>query len=190
LQTPNIHREKSMTLVDLSSIVAAIVALLGFPLIFVQLRMAGQQRRDAIKLSGTQVLLALDAVLAVYQDISRNLRPGGGWYCPEEHPTDNELPLVEPYLGLFERLWIAYSVGQIDIATIEHLYGYRLRNIWLNKRLVETKFQHKQLRKHWSMIIALTHALEAEAGGSFTGHTDDWFPPEWLALHKGKDARK
>src|SRR5437016_3555599 len=111
---------KSMSLDNLgqiSSIVAAVIAILGFPVIFLQLRVAGQQRQDAIKLSGSQVLLAVDAVLAVYQDINRNLRPRGDWYCSREHPTDDELPLVEPYLGVFERLWIAYSIGQIDIAT-------------------------------------------------------------------------
>jgi hypothetical protein len=168
---------------QLSSIVAAVIAILGFPVIFLQLRVAGQQRHDAIKLSGTQVLLAVDAVLAVYQDINRNLRPGGDWYRSTEHPNDDELPLVEPYLGLFERLWIAYSIGQIDIATIEHLYGYRIRNIWANPRLVETKLQNKRLRGGWSMFVALTYALEA--GKSFEGHTDDWQPPEWLAWRKG-----
>jgi hypothetical protein len=167
---------------QLSAIVAALVAILGFPLIFQQLRVAGQQRLDAIKLSGSQVLLAVDAVLAAYQDINRNLRPKGIWHGSTEHPTVEELPLVEPYLGIFERLWIAYSIGQIDIATIEHLYGYRIRNIWANPRLVESKLQNKHLRDGWSMLISLTYALEN--GNRFTGHTDDWQPQEWLAWRK------
>lgn len=169
---------------QLSSIVAAVIAILGFPMILLQLRVASQQRQDAIKLSGSQVLLAVDAVLAAYLDINRNLRPGGGWHCSRQHPTDEELPLVEPYLGVFERLWIAYSIGQIDIATIEHLYGYRIRNIWANPRIVETKLQNKQVRDGWSMFIALTYALEAEQ--RLKGHTDDWQPPEWLAWRSRK----
>ena len=174
---------------QISAIVAAVVAIIGLPMILLQLRVARQQQLDAIKLSGSQVLLAVDAVLAVYRNVNRNLRPGGDWYGSREHPTDEELPLVEPYLGIFERLWIAYSIGQIDIATIEHLYGYRIRNIWANPRLVETKLQNKQLRDGWSMFIALTCALEEVK--PIMEHTDDWQPPEWLAWRKrkGKSVR-
>jgi hypothetical protein len=170
------------TLGQISSIVAAAVAIVGLPMILLQLRIARQQQLDAIKLSGSQVLLAADAVLAAHQDINRNLRPGGAWYRSEEHPTDQELPLIEPYLGVFERLWIAFSIGQIDIATIDHLYGYRIRNMWANPRLVEKKFQDKKLRAGWSMLIALTCALEEQK--RVPEHTDDWQPPEWLAWTK------
>ena len=149
-----------------------------------------EQQLDAIQLSGSQVLLAADAVLAAHQNISRNLRPGGDWHRSKEHPTDQEMPLVEPYLGVFERLWIAYSTGQIDIATIEHLYGYRIRNILANPRVVEKKLQDEKLRSGWSMFIALTYALEEQK--RVEEHTDDWQPPEWLAWSKqnGKLRRK
>jgi hypothetical protein len=121
------------------------------------------------------VLLAVDAVLTAHQEINRSLRPGGVWYRSNEHPTDPELPIVESYL--FERLWIAYSIGQIDIGTIEHLYGYRIGNIWVNPRIVAAKLQNKRLRSGWSMFIALTFALER--GDRLEGHTDEWQPLEW-----------
>ena len=169
---------------QISSIAAAAIAILGFPIVLWQLWVASQQRREAIKLSGSQVLLAVDAVLASYQEINLRLRPNGSWYRSTEHPTKEELPLVEPYLGVFERLWIAHSIGQIDIDTIEHLYSYRIKNIWVNPRLVETKLQNRQVRDGWSMFIALTYALEA--GKPFEGHREDWQPPEWRAWRKRK----
>jgi type II secretory pathway pseudopilin PulG len=171
------------------AVVAAVAAIIGLPVIYRQLQEAKGQRLDAIKLSGVQVLLAVDAVLADYQHISINLRPRGRWHESETHPDDDELRDTEPYLGVFERLWIAYTVGQIDMATIEHLYGYRIKNIWANPRLVKTKLQNNELREGWSMLIALTYALEAFArekgkhyldNGHLKGHTDTSFqPPEW-----------
>lgn len=169
---------------QISAIVSAGIALVGFPMILLQLRVAERQRKEAIKLSGSQVLLALDAVLATYQEVNRNLRRGGLWYRSNEHPTEQELPLVEPYLGVFERLWIAYSIGQIDIGTIDHLYGYRIGNIWANPRIVAAKLQNPELRSGWSMFIALTYALEA--GGRLEGHTDKWQPSEWIQWQKRK----
>jgi hypothetical protein len=165
---------------EAATIVAAVVAIVGLPFIFLQLKTADRQRRDAIVLSGTQVLLAIDAVLAEYQDINRKLRPGGEWYGSSDHPTVDELADIEPYLGIFERIWLAYSVGQIDVGTIEHLYGYRVRNVWANKSIVRQKLQNPQLRSGWKMVLALTAVLEQLTGETFPNHTDDWRPTELL----------
>lgn len=96
---------------------------------------------------------------------------------------------MEPYLGVFERLWIAYSISQIDIATIEHRYGYRIRNIWANHCLVETKLENKDRRGGWSMFIALTYTLEdgKPVEERIKEHTDNWQPREWLTWRKQKD---
>ena len=175
------------TLGQVSAIVAAVIALVGLPLIMLQLRVAGRQRQEAIKLSGSQVLLAVDAAPIAHHKINRDLRPGGGWYRSNEHPTDQKMPDVEPYLGVFERLWIAYSIGQIDIGTIKHLYEYRIGNIWANPRIVAAKLQNERLRAGWSMFIALTLALEG--GDNLEGHTDPWQPPEWTDWEKHRRRR-
>lgn len=164
---------------QISTIVSAAVAVVGLPLILLQLRVARQQEVDAIRLSGSQVLLAVDSILTSYKEINALLRPGGAWCASEERPTDAEMPLVEPYLGAFERLWIAYSIGQIDINTIEHLYGYRIQNIWANPRLVKEKLQHPIRRQKWWMFLALTCALEEVM--RIPEHTDSWRPPQWVA---------
>jgi hypothetical protein len=156
-----------------------VAAVVGFPLLGWQLFIARAQRRDSIRLSTSQVLLAADAVLATHADVAAKLR-GGDWSgkAGERHPTDGELALVEPYLGVFERIYIAYQAGQVDADTVDHLYGYRLSNIWANRRIVDTKLQHASRKKLWSRVIALTYVLEAHRGQRMRLHTDTYFPQE------------
>ena len=152
------------------------IALIGFPLLFLQLRVARLQRLDAIRVSTSQVLLAADAVLA--RAGRREAAARRGWDGDEGaiHPDKNELPLVEPYLGVFERLFIAYQARQVDAKTLDNLYGYRLANIWANQRIVNMKLQNDDLKRSWNGIIALTYVLEAHRGEPFPLHTDTYFP--------------
>src|SRR5260370_37076360 len=105
-----LDREPLEKLSFIAGIVAGLMAIVGLPLRGWQLFVARSQRRDAIRLSTSQVLLAADAVLASHAEVAANLRPGGVWYGEhgQIHPTDEELPRVEPYLGVFERIFIAY----------------------------------------------------------------------------------
>jgi hypothetical protein len=103
------------------------------------------------------------------------------------HPTVDELPLVEPYLGVFERIFIAYQAGQVDAETLDQLYGYRLSNIWANRQIVNMKLQNERLKKFWKRFIALTYVLEAHRGKRFPLHTDTYFPAE---LFRHRSVRK
>jgi hypothetical protein len=179
-----------MTLEEVSyiaAIVGAVVALFGFPLLGIQLFLARGQRRDSIRLSTSQVLLAADAVFASHADVAAKLRPGGEWHNSSTHPTDSELSLVEPYLGVFERIFIAYRAGQVDPETLDQLYGYRLKNIWGNQRITSAKLQNEYLKKQWARLIALTYVLEERQGKRVTGHTDTYFPQD---LFNRKELRK
>jgi hypothetical protein len=173
----------------IASIVGGLIALIGFPLLSWQLLVARSQRRDAIRLSTSQVLLAADAVLATHSEVARKLRPRGDWAgdAASVHPTDDELSLVEPYLGVFERIFIAYQAGQVDAKTLDQPYGYRLANIWANQRIVDTKLQNDYLKPFWSRIIALTYVVEAHRGKPFPLHTDSYFPAD---LFDRRSARK
>lgn len=155
----HLDREPLEKVSFIAGIVAALMAIVGFPLLGWQLFVARSQRCDAIRLSTSQVLLAADAVLVSHARVATNLRPGGDWYgeLGKIHPTDEELPEVEPYLGVFERIFIAYQAAQLDPETIDHLYGYRLRNIWANERIVVTKLQNEERKASWSRAIALTY---------------------------------
>lgn len=163
---------------SLATVVGALCALFGFPLVLLQLREAQRQRTDAIRLSTSQVLFAADAVLATHADVAAKLRPRGDWAGDEGkvHPTNDELQLVEPYLGVFERIFIAYQAGQVDAATLDALYGYRLANIWANERIVRTKLENPCLKGYWTHFIALSYVLEAYHGKPFPLHTDTYFP--------------
>lgn len=68
---------------------------------------------------------------------------------------------MEPYLGVFERIFIAYQAGQVDAETLDQLYGYRLSNIWAKQRIVDDKLQNNALKRYWKRLIALTYMLEA-----------------------------
>ena len=93
--------------------------------------------------------------------------------------------MVEPYLGVFERIFIAYSAGQVDAETLDQLYGWRLDNIWANQRIVDVKLQ-SNLKIYYSRLIALTFVLESHLGERFPLHTDPYFPAKLF----GRAARK
>jgi hypothetical protein len=161
----------------IAAIVGALFAIVGFPLLAWQLYVARSQRRDAIMLSTSQVLLAADAVLATHAEINAKLRPFGAWAGEEgrTHPTDDEFPLVEPYLGVFERIYVAYKAGQIDEEMLDQLYGYRIANIWANQRIVDIKLQ-SHLKTYYKRLIALTYVLEKFRGERFPLHVDTYVP--------------
>jgi hypothetical protein len=100
---------------SIAAIVGALTALIGFPLLGWQLLVARSQRRDAIRLSTSQFLFAADAVIATHAEVAAKLRPGGDWAGDKGkvHPNLDELPLVEPYLGVFERIFIGYQAGRL-----------------------------------------------------------------------------
>ena len=170
-----------------------LIAILGFPIVALQLFIARRQQKDAIRLSKSQVLLAIDAVLANYWEMNVRLRPLGPWAGEKNsrtHPTEEELPLVEPYLGVFERIFVAYQIGQIDVETIDQLYGYRERNIWANQRIVERKLQNPMLREAWRRLIALTYVLEAHRGEVHPLHTDTYFPAQLFGRREARKIRR
>src|SRR5258708_23364482 len=118
-----LDREPLEKLSFIAGIVAALMAIVGFPLLGWQLFVARSQRQDSITLSTSQVLLAADAVLATHAEVAAKLRPGGDWAGEKgkKYPTDDEFSLVEPYLGVFERIFIAYKARQVDEETLDQL---------------------------------------------------------------------
>jgi hypothetical protein len=175
----------------IASITAGLLALFGFPLIFWQLLVARKQRADAVRLSTSQVVLAADGVLTAHAEINKNLRPGGEWEKDSDNrPNEDEMPSVEPYLGVFERIFIAVKAGQLEDEVVYNLYGYRLKNIWANDRLVKEKLQNEKVRHYWKRLIALTYVVEAYLGKRLEGHTDNYFPSEVFDRRLTKRVRE
>jgi hypothetical protein len=160
---------------QVATIVAAVIAAISFPLIVLQLWVARRQLRGAADLSGSQVLLAVDAVLAGYQEITDKLGSEGAWERSNEHPTAKEWGLVAPYIGTFERLWVAYTLSQVDLKVLEHLYRYRIEHIWGNKLIAQ---RLKRNPSGWWMFHALTNQLEEYSGKKFPNHEERWDPPQ------------
>lgn len=166
------------------SIIGGVAAFIGIPALL-------WQRRLAQKLSTSQVLLAVDGALAAYADVHEKLRPGGLWERRGKvHPTDDELGRAEPYMGIFERIFIAVKAAQLKDEIVYELYGYRLANIWNNDRLVETKLQDAERKSRWKHLIALTYVVEAHCGTRLKGHTDGYFPAKLLGKRRAKRVRK
>src|SRR5262245_20214181 len=92
-----------------ASVIGGLLALFGFPIVGLQLWFARKQQQDANRHSTSQVLLATDSLLANHFDVAQKLRPRGSWYGSADHPDGDEMPLVEPYLGAFERLFVAFT---------------------------------------------------------------------------------
>jgi hypothetical protein len=174
----------------IAALLGAGISLVGFPFLAVQLFSARRQRKDAIRLSTTQVMLAADAVLSAYREISVNLRPRGKWSGENAkvHPDYDELPLVEPYLGVFERIFIAVDYGEVPVNIVRDFCGYRVKNIWANDRIVKAKLQNKTLRSEWKHFIALTFVLE-KAGMEFPSHTETYFPADVFQNPKSAKRR-
>jgi hypothetical protein len=159
-----------------ATIVAAVIAAISFPLIILQLWVAQRQLRDAADLSGSQVLLAVDVVLAGYQEITDRLGSGGVWERSHEHPrTDEEWSLALPYVGTFERLWIAYTLSQVGLKDLDHLYRYRIEHIWRNKSIAQRLYQN---RNDWWMFHAPTNRLEDYREKKFPNREERWDPPQ------------
>jgi hypothetical protein len=171
----------------IASIVAGMVAVIGFPVVVWQLHVGRRQRLEAVRLSTSQVILAADGVLANYSDAAEKLRPGGDWAVDSTNrPRDDELALVEPCLGIFERIFISVTAGQVEDEIVDQLYGYRLANIWNNERLAEIKLQNTRLRDAWKRLIALTYVVEAHRGGRLAGHTDTYFPSDLFGRRRAR----
>lgn len=168
----------------IASIAAGLLAIVGFPVVVWQLHVGRQQRADAVRLSTSQVLLAADGILTAHADVAAKLRPRGDWHRSETHPDADEMKLVEPYLGVFERIFIAVSAGQVADEVVDELYGYRLENIWCNPQIVKEKLQHYNRKYLWKRIIALTYTVEAFRGKRLEGHTDNYFPSELFDRHQ------
>jgi hypothetical protein len=135
----------------IASTISAIAVVFG-------LLYAARQLRAAKQSAQGDFLLQIDKRLDIHQPVHRCLSPGGKWHCGKEKIKDDEMPLVDRYMGFFERIKIMIDNDFISLATFDRLYGYRLEHILRNKQIVEQKLV---IRKHgWQDFIDLVNALE------------------------------
>jgi hypothetical protein len=115
---------------------------------------------------GGSFLLVLEGEFRVHWDIHIALRPKGQWAGPGAGPDSNEdWARVESYMGLFERLNILEKDGIVPLEYIKQFYGYRLRNIWANQRIRETKKLDTK-PEDWHDFVELSRKLGVGPGAA------------------------
>ena len=135
------------------------VAAAGLLVAFFGLWYAGRQLRQARLSAAASLLLQLDDAFARHRDVHLKLRPGGDWAGSSEHPNSAELPPVEEYMGLFERIEVMLESDMLDTSVVDRLYGYRVANILDNHPIRVTKLIERS--KGWRDFLLLVERLEA-----------------------------
>jgi hypothetical protein len=126
---------------------------------------AGKQLLDSKKISRGEFLLRLDELFQQHVETQMRLRPGGDWSSGDAGPEKaSEWGSVERYMGLFERIQVLMDAGIIDLATVDHLYGYRVLNIAKNPVIRREKLEGPRA-KYWLGFIRLWKALEERRAG-------------------------
>ncbi len=103
--------------------------------------------------------LWLDFRRMIYEhdEVHLLLRPKGDWHASNEHPTDKEMPKVEPYMGLFEHAYEMLEDKLIDWETFRNVYGYRIDNIVVNQVINREKLVKRP--EGWANFISLIKRL-------------------------------
>lgn len=86
------------------------------------------------KIAQAQLLLQVDEMMQQYQAVNIALRLGT-W--EEIEIPDDMWPLIDGYLGLFERLNVLIDTKLVERDIAERFYQYRLANIVQNEQILE-----------------------------------------------------
>lgn len=128
---------------DIANVVMAFGTIVG--LIYI----AGQTSNTRKQAFG-QFLFELDTRFQVYKDLHAQLMDSE----EEFEPTDEDMPIIWQYVGLFERCKILIDHSTITLEVFDDLYGYRLYSVVANSKIRESiKLSHKRHR----LFIQLCH---------------------------------
>ena len=110
------------------------------------LRLAAQEAKENTNVARAQFWVMVRSVMANYDDVHANLRPGGIWAPHEDEeyavlgPQDAaEWARVELYMGMFEYCEKLISRGLLEERDFRESYRYRLDNLVRNAVIVEEK---------------------------------------------------
>lgn len=140
-----------------------------------QVKLGRDQRSYASSLALGQFLLQLDEAFHGHREAHLNLRPGGQWYGTTDRPRDDEMPVAEAYMGLFERIKIMIDLKLLPADVVNRLYGYRVGNIWRNDRIMREKLvkRHDQ----WQDFLALVRCMEK-------ARKKEYIPGQWAKYNQ------
>jgi hypothetical protein len=139
-----------------------------------QLEATKEQLSIGRRIALSDTLFRLDDVFQQYQDVREKLAVGGDWHRGAKGPNyPQDLPEVNRYIGLFERVQVLLEKDLIDIDTVDNWYGDRLINIVINPIIKDRLVKHK---RGWSDFIKLWKALVKQREQV----SKRWLPPEAL----------
>jgi hypothetical protein len=143
--------------------IVAIATAVGAPLAAVGVIVAAVQLRGQRRATEAQLVLELDELFKAHDKTHRKFRPGeveatddvGRWWGKNAEGPDSaqDWADVEAYMGLFERVSRMIEDGLIKEKTFNVLYGYRIKNILSNQRVVQKKLVERG--EYWEHFIDL-----------------------------------
>ena len=121
---------------------------------------AAKEAKRSTEIARGQFLILTRSVLANYDDIHANFRPGGLWDWSKTGKgpeTESEWARTELYMGTFEFCETMLEAGYLDPSEAGASYRYRIQNIVSNPIVVRQKLE--QLRSGWIKFIKLCDRL-------------------------------
>jgi hypothetical protein len=141
-----------MTWTDLSHI-ADVVQVIGVPLALIGLGVGWLQLRRAARSAHAQNILSLDSLLHNHNEVRSKLQTAT--WIPADRMERNEL---RRYMAIFERMGVLLRWRELDLKTIDRLYGHRFE-ILVRNPSVQSIVRARQ--SEWEDLVHLWRELES-----------------------------
>ena len=118
-----------------------------------------QDKHERLKIAQGDFMLTLRKMFYLHEDIHVNFRGDkGDWVngIPLKDRTNENYAKIDSYLGLFELCYQLIKRDLIDLNEFNDIYGYRLRNLFCNKSILE-KIELE--RSNWTDLLELKEKI-------------------------------
>jgi hypothetical protein len=145
-------------------IYAKIATILGWITAVVSLLYTAWQAKKNTQTNQARFWLELRRMFLDYHnDVHSNLLEGQPWHGSDTSPTDEDMPKVINYMGLFEHCKLMLDDGLIDWKVFAGIYAYRIDNILSNNKIVRSQLSPGARREEgWKDFCALVNKLKKE----------------------------
>jgi hypothetical protein len=155
--------------------IAAIVGAVGVAAAFAALLVAWAQLRKTAKATRGQMILAVDQALAPYNDIRDEAR-SRFWSPPAKDASDpadaEHRRRIKQYMAVWERVETLVVDKSLDLATVQNLYGMRIRFLLRNEVVRSYVIAHPE---DWASFRSLARRL-ARNDAELTKYVEELSP--------------
>ncbi len=132
--------------------------IVGAPCAVLALIYAGLQLRQSVLIARGQFMLELERMITLHDPVHIRLEGKGIWTKPDSGPAGNsEWTALDDYMGFFEHCELLLQAGSLKLQSFKDLFGYRVANIMMNKRIVKAKLIEE--KKYWRLFLKLLDRL-------------------------------